>query len=68
LTSEEGVETEWRALVPGVFHMNNPGQDLSNLQVDDVLIPKGQKEIAETVVALRSPPPGRFNWSTSCAL
>ena len=40
-------------LVLGVFHMNNPGRDIFNLQVDDVLAPKRQKEIAETVAALK---------------
>lgn len=42
-----------RVLVLGVFHMNNPGRDIFNLQVDDVLAPKRQKEIAETVAALK---------------
>jgi hypothetical protein len=40
-------------LVLGVFHMNNPERDIFNLQVDDVLAPKRQKEIAETVAALK---------------
>jgi hypothetical protein len=40
-------------LVLGVFHMNNPGRDIFNLQVDDVLAPKRQKEIVETVAALK---------------
>ena len=40
-------------LVLGVFHMDNPGRDIFNLQVDDVLTPKRQKEIAETVAALK---------------
>jgi uncharacterized protein DUF5694 len=40
-------------LALGVFHMNNPGRDIFNLQVDDVLAPKRQKEIAETVAALK---------------
>src|SRR5215470_1144080 len=39
-------------LVLGSFHMANPGHDIFNLQVDDVLTPKRQKEIAETVAAL----------------
>jgi len=40
-------------LVLGSFHMANPGHDIFNLQVDDVLTPKRQKEIAETVAALK---------------
>jgi hypothetical protein len=40
-------------LVLGVFHMNNPGHDIFNLQVDDVLVAKRQKEITETVAILK---------------
>jgi hypothetical protein len=40
-------------MVLGTFHMANPGRDIFNLQVDDVLAPKRQKEIAETVAALK---------------
>ena len=40
-------------LVLGAFHMNNPGHDIFNLQVDDVLVAKRQKEIAETVAILK---------------
>lgn len=40
-------------LVLGTFHMANPGHDIFNLQVDDVLAPKRQKEMAETVAALK---------------
>src|SRR5262249_10957117 len=40
-------------LVLGSFHMANPGHDIFNLKVDDVLEPKRQKEIAETVAILK---------------
>lgn len=40
-------------LVVGTFHMGNPGQDVHNLQVDDVLSPKRQQEIAELTAVLR---------------
>ena len=40
-------------LVLGTFHMANPGHDIFNLKVDDVLAPKRQKEIEETVAALK---------------
>ena len=40
-------------LVLGAFHMANPGRDIFNLKVDDVLTEKRQKEIAETVVMLK---------------
>ena len=40
-------------LVVGTFHMANPGRDIFNLKVDDVLTEKRQKEIAETVAMLK---------------
>ena len=40
-------------LVLGVFHMANPGRDIVNTQVDDVLAPKRQAEIAELIAALK---------------
>jgi len=39
-------------LVLGVYHMNNPGRDIFNMQADDVLAPKRQAEIAHVVAAL----------------
>jgi hypothetical protein len=33
-------------MVVGVFHLSNPGHDLHNMQVDDVLAPKRQAELA----------------------
>jgi hypothetical protein len=42
-----------RVLVLGVFHMDNPGQDMFNLQVDDVLTLKRQKEISDLAEALK---------------
>ena len=54
-----------RVLIVGVFHMANPGRDMFNLQVDDVLEPRRQKELSElaemlkkfqpTKIALESP-------------
>ena len=49
--TKEGVGTasakKARVLVLGVLHMANPGKDMFNLQVDDVLAPKRQKELSE---------------------
>src|SRR5215472_18888926 len=42
-----------RVLVLGVFHMANPGRDMFNLQVDDVLAPKRQKELSELAETLK---------------
>ena len=39
-------------MVVGVFHMSNPGHDIHNLTVDDVLEPKRQGEIAALTEAL----------------
>jgi hypothetical protein len=41
-------------LVLGVFHMNNPGRDIINSQVDDVLAPKRQAEMARLVETLKA--------------
>lgn len=39
-------------MVVGVYHMGNPGHDLHNMQVDDVLAPKRQAEIGAVTDAL----------------
>jgi len=39
-------------MVVGVFHMSNPGHDIHNLKVDDVLEPKQQAQIAAVTDAL----------------
>jgi hypothetical protein len=40
-------------LVLGTYHMANPGRDIFNTKVDDVLAPKRQAEIAELVETLK---------------
>lgn len=40
-------------LVLGVYHMANPGRDIFNMQVDDILSPKRQQEIAELAAVLK---------------
>jgi hypothetical protein len=42
-------------MIVGTFHMSNPGRDLYNAQVDDVLLPRFQTQIAAVTDAL-----GRF--------
>lgn len=39
-------------MIVGVFHMNNPGHDIHNRTVDDVLAPKRQAEIVAVTNAL----------------
>jgi hypothetical protein len=40
-------------MVVGVYHMSNPGSDVFNTEVDDVLSPTRQAEIAEVAAVLR---------------
>jgi hypothetical protein len=40
-------------LVLGTYHMANPGHDIHNMQADDVLSPKRQREIAQLIEALK---------------
>ena len=45
-----------RVMVLGVYHFANPGADLNNAKVDDVLMPQRQKELAvlaETLTTFR---------------
>jgi hypothetical protein len=39
-------------MIVGVYHMSNPGQDVHNVEADDVLTPKRQAEIASLTDAL----------------
>jgi hypothetical protein len=39
-------------VVLGIFHFDNPGQDLANMEVDNVLAPKRQAEIAQILDGL----------------
>ncbi|MBV8975885.1 MAG: hypothetical protein JO261_01145 [Alphaproteobacteria bacterium] len=47
-----GAEVPTEVMIVGGFHMSNPGHDLHNVQVDDVLAPKRQQEIAAVVDGL----------------
>lgn len=40
-------------LVLGMYHMANPGHDIHNVEVDDVLSAKRQREIAEVIEVLK---------------
>lgn len=44
-----------QVMIVGGYHMSNPGHDLHDVQADDVLAPKRQKEIVAITIAL-----GRF--------
>ncbi len=43
-------------MILGTYHMDNPRLDAKNLEADDVLLPKRQREIAELIEKL-----GRFS-------
>src|SRR5881397_955242 len=42
-----------QVLVLGVYHMSNPGRDIVNMKVDDVLAAKRQAEIARLTEVLK---------------
>lgn len=52
-------------MIVGVFHMSNPGHDLHNMAVDDVLSPRRQTEISSLVGALARFKPNKvgIEWS-----
>jgi hypothetical protein len=54
-SAEEPAQPAARAevLVLGVYHMANPGKDIFNMKVDDVLAPKRQAEIAQLIEVLK---------------
>jgi hypothetical protein len=53
--AEENVAQAYpEVLILGVFHMANPGQDVHNMEADDILSPSRQAEIAAVVSVLRS--------------
>ena len=41
-----------QVMVLGTFHLDNPGQDIANIQVDDVMAPKRQAEIGQILDGL----------------
>lgn len=51
-TPAEGAKRA-EVLVLGVYHMANPGRDIFNVQADDVLAPKRQRELAELAEVLK---------------
>ena len=51
-TSSPPANPKAHVLVLGTFHMANPGHDLLNMHVDDMLVPKRQAEIEQFVAAL----------------
>ena len=41
-----------QVMIVGTFHLDNPGRDVFNVQVDDVLAEKRQAELADIATAL----------------
>ncbi len=56
-------------MIVGSFHMSNPGHDIHNMQVDDVLQPKPQAEIEAAVNSLAAFHPTKVmtEWSQNLA-
>lgn len=53
LPAQEAAPTQpVQVMIVGGFHMNNPGHDIHNVSVDDVLQPKPQSEIKAVVDSL----------------
>jgi len=50
--TEAASSARAHVLVLGTFHMTNPGRDVMNMQVDDMLAPRRQAEIEQFVAAL----------------
>jgi quercetin dioxygenase-like cupin family protein len=48
----ENTAAETEVMLVGTFHMSNPGADLHNVKVDDMLAPKRQAEIEAVADAL----------------
>ena len=51
LSAAESVPAT-KVMILGTYHMGNPGRDITNSKVDDVLSDKRQKEIAEVAAKL----------------
>ena len=51
--ASQQMEKRAEVLVVGVYHMANPGRDVFNMQVDDVLAAKRQAEIAQLLEVLK---------------
>lgn len=47
LPAPAAEEAAIQVMVLGSYHMGNPGRDVHNLEADDVLAPRRQKELAE---------------------
>ena len=66
-TSSDHMEKS-QIMILGSYHMNNPGQDVHNLEADDVLAEKRQKEIRQFVELLATFKPTKIaierKWQT----
>ncbi len=59
LVALPALAQEPQLLILGTAHLNNPGHDMANMQVDDVLTPKRQAEIIDIVDHLARFKPNR---------
>lgn len=54
------AQQKTKVLVLGTYHMGNPGLDAFNMQADDVMMPKRQREIEDFVSLLASYKPTKI--------
>ncbi len=54
------AQQKTKVMVLGTYHMGNPGLDAFNMQADDVMVPKRQKEIEDFVALLASYKPTKI--------
>jgi hypothetical protein len=60
MSPARAADDDTQILLVATFHLSNPGRDLHNVAVDDVLLPKRQAEIKAAVDALAKFKPDRI--------
>lgn len=53
LSAQSPDNRQSKVMILGSYHMHNPGADVVNVEADDVLVPKRQKELEEVVQMLK---------------
>jgi len=67
--ASDAADAPVRVMIVGGFHMNSPGRDLHNVQVDDMLTPARQAQIAAVTdgLALFKPTAVAAEWPADIA-
>ncbi|MEE4349868.1 MAG: DUF5694 domain-containing protein [Pacificimonas sp.] len=58
--AEDAAPADTQVMILGTYHFANPGRDVANIDVDDVLQPHRQREIAAIVDAIATWKPDRI--------